>query len=245
MKKILFIATCFCVAMFFCVSVGGQAATLALIYKGPGACESGCAESAAEVARTAGLLPVFVGPDQLPNTDIFREAAVWIQPGGRSSVVFQHMNPILKKWITDFVYSGASYVGFCAGGFFSTSEIADRGQEGLGIIPGINRLYEESDLAVYQVDINWEGKLRNIYWEGGPYFVLPQSYPEDREAWPVAYYPNGSLAAVKARFGEGRAFVSGPHPEAPESWKRYYRLHDTDGSDWDLARAMIEWTLER
>jgi len=218
---------------------------IALVYKGPGACPEECSEAAADVARTAGLLPIFVGPNEMPTSDKFEQARVWIQPGGQSSVVFRNMNSTLKKWISDFVYTGGSYVGYCAGGFFSTTEIADRGQAGLGIIPGINRLFTERDENVYQVDINWEGQTRSLYWEGGPYFELPSSYPADREAWPVATYPNGSLAAVKARFGEGRAFVSGPHPEAPQSWKDSYGLEDRDGSDWDIAREMIVWTLER
>jgi glutamine amidotransferase-like uncharacterized protein len=40
--------------------------------------------------------------------------------------------------------------------------------------------------------------------------------PEPAET--VALYSDGSVAAVLAGYGKGKAFVSGPHPEATIDW---------------------------
>jgi hypothetical protein len=46
---------------------------------------------------------------------------------------------------------------------------------------------------------------------------------------------------VRASYGEGRVSVSGVHPEAPQWWRDYYKLQDSDGLDYDLAVGMIRW----
>src|SRR3954463_13790060 len=86
----------------------------ALVYKGPGSCEDGCSEAAALVAKLAGLHPVFVDPHPA-SADVFKNAAVWIQPGGKSRTVGATMSAELKSWIQNFVAAGGGYVGFCAG----------------------------------------------------------------------------------------------------------------------------------
>ncbi|MEO5669040.1 MAG: BPL-N domain-containing protein [Bdellovibrionota bacterium] len=217
---------------------------IALVYNGPGACDEECASSAADIARAEGLNPIFVGPHETPLAS-WSEASAWIQPGGKSSTVARSMSETLKNWIRNFVAGGGAYVGFCAGGFFSTAEIGDRGIAGLGIMPGLSRFYDVvPDKDVYMTELDWQGSKRHVYWEGGPHFVLPPPKPgEEVTAWPIATYSDGKIAAVEALYGKGRVSVSGPHPEAPESWKSYFKLEDPDGSDWDLARGMLRWAL--
>ncbi len=219
---------------------------IALVYRGPGACPENCAESAAEIARLEGLTPIFVGPHDSPQEN-WQRAAAWVQPGGKSSTVARTMSETLKEWIRTFVAHGAAYVGFCAGGFYSTTEISNRGVAGLGVMPGWTRFYDVRPTEdVYMTEVLWAGERRHVYWEGGPYFVLPESSPgEEPQAWPLAFYPDGKVAAAQALYGQGRVSVSGPHPEAPESWKIHYGLNDEDGSDWDLAREMLAWALAR
>jgi len=215
----------------------------ALIYSGPGACEEGCVEAAAEIARLEGYTPILVGADEKPQ-EFWASASAWIQPGGTSNDVARHMNPTLKSWIQNFVKEGAAYVGYCAGGFFSTADIGGRGIAGLGVMPGINRLYEARDENVYITEVTWNGKPRHVYWEGGPYFVLPETpVGQEPTVWPIATYPDGTVAAAQALYGKGRVSVSGPHPEAPTSWRSYYKLDDADGADLDLAREMLRWAI--
>ena len=77
----------------------------ALVYKGPGSCPEDCSKAAAEMARMAGMNPVYVGPDET-RAEIFNDAVVWIQPGGKSSEVSKTMNAILKQLIREFVFRG-------------------------------------------------------------------------------------------------------------------------------------------
>ena len=207
----------------------------ALVYRGPGSCEEHCSEAAALTAESAGFVAVFVGPDEV-RKEVFEDAKVWIQPGGMSSTVAQTMLPDLKANLKRFVAEGGAYVGYCAGGFLATPMIASRGIEGLGLLPGLNGMYVEPNEAMLY-DIQWNGKTRKMYWEGGPYFILG---PNDT-AEVTATYPNGQAASVRAPYGLGRVYVTGLHPEAPQDWRDYFKMQDTDGLDVDLAVEMIRW----
>lgn len=217
---------------------------IALVYKGPGSCVEDCSEAAAQMARLAGLTPVYVGPEET-RPEVFHDAVVWIQPGGKSSQVSKAMNPILKQRIREFVYSGGGYVGFCAGGFFATEWISDRGVNGIGVLPGQNELYENVKDDIELITLNWLGVSRKVYWEGGPYFILPDAKTISAAHYEVlAYYPNGQPATVSSRYGNGAVVVTGLHPESPDWWKHDgIELNDTDGDDFDLAVDMIQRSL--
>lgn len=214
---------------------------IALVYKGPGSCEEDCSEAAAEMARLAGLQPVYVGPEET-RPEIFNNAVVWIQPGGKSSKVSKTMNAALKQLIREFVYRGGGYVGFCAGGFYSTELISETGNPGLGMLPGKNHLYEEVQNEIELPTLNWMGVNRKVYWEGGPYFIPPESkelYSSNYQI--LALYPNGTPATVSSRYGQGAVVVTGAHPESPRWWKHDgVELNDDDGDDFDLAVDMIQ-----
>jgi hypothetical protein len=216
----------------------------ALVYKGPGSCDEGCSDAAALMAQKAGLNPVFVGPTEA-DSGVFKNAVVWIQPGGASRVVGQNMTEQLKGWIRDFVMSGGGYVGFCAGGFYATPKIGELQDPGLGLIPGASQLYREVPDGAEVLKIQWNGQARSLYWEGGPFFKVPATAVSDGTAEIIASYPDGTTASVRASYGLGRAYVTGLHPEAPQFWRNYFQLADPDGLDYDLAVDMIQWAKKR
>lgn len=223
----------------FSAAAAESAAGLALVYKGPGACEEECSESSAEIAKLAGLTPVFVGPDAV-DPKIFEGAVVWIQPGGKSSTVAKTMHPTLKENLKRFVAEGGGYVGFCAGGFFATAMVGSTENQGLGLLPGRSQLVDLEDPAV-MVDVTWGGNSRHLYWEGGPYFTF-----EKHEVVEItATYADGTAASARAAYGKGRVYVTGPHPEAPGFWREYFKLSDRDGLDEDLAKEMVVWASGR
>lgn len=213
----------------------------ALVYKGPGACDEGCSESAALMAEMAGFNPVFVGPGET-DSKIFDNAAVWIQPGGKSTAVGRAMIDGLKNRIRAFVRGGGGYVGFCAGGFYATERIGTTSDRGLGIIPGRTRLYKKVKGNAAVLDMSWSGSRRQVYWEGGPAFYPP---PSGAGLDITATYPDGSAANVRAIYGNGRVYVTGLHPEAPQAWFDYFKLSDADGLDHSLAVDMILWVTKR
>jgi glutamine amidotransferase-like uncharacterized protein len=218
---------------------------IALVYKGPGACDEGCSDAAALVAEMAGFKAVYVGPSE-KDPKLFERAAVWVQPGGQSSVVAKSMNPELKDLIRAFVKGGGAYVGFCAGGFYATDLIGTTGNKGLGLIPGRTELYHGvPDTGGAILDIQWGGVHREIYWEGGPAFYPTQSNSSTvgspgAGVEITATYPDGTAASVRATYGAGRVYVTGLHPEAPRAWRTFYHLNDADGLDYALAVKMLE-----
>jgi glutamine amidotransferase-like uncharacterized protein len=229
-----------------CVS-SAQAAQRALIYNGPGACSDGCYQAAYLMALKAGLDPVYVGAKALSAVTtkedavtLFKDVAVWIQPGGKSSIAMNSMTVQLKDTLKEFVNSGGGYVGFCAGAFAATDWVGTSNYRGLNFMPGRTEVYHTNQTAEI-IPLNWNGKTRYVYWEGGPFIDhIPEGKAEVR-----ATYPNGQIAAARSVYGKGRVYVTGLHPEAPQDWRDYYRLKDADGLDDDLVMEMINWVTAR
>lgn len=215
----------------------------AVIYQGPGACDS-CSTAAAAMAELAGFEPYFVGPND-SDPERFRDAGLYIQPGGTSLVVSRTMVEQLKQNIVSFVSQGGGYVGFCAGAFFATKEIRNEGVPGLGLFPGRSWLWNGVPDSPVITKILWGDQYRDLYWEGGPYMEISPDEIREGQVELVATYRDGSIAAARSHFGQGRVFVTGVHPEAPEAWRSGLREIDSDGVDWDLAVEMLQWVALR
>lgn len=222
-------------------------APIALVYSGPGACAEDCVTGAAAAAKAAGFTPKLVGPQALTSAStsdqvraLFENARVWVQPGGKSRIVAQNMNPRLKAELVSFVRTGGGYVGFCAGAFLSTPIIGSTGVEGLGLLPGKTWPYDPAParpgLSFSMLKLDWQGSHRYVYFEGGPYL-----FDLDPSVEVTSRYADGAIAAARASVGLGRIYVSGPHPEAPLWWAQVDRVADPDGSDQVLAVEMIRW----
>ncbi|MGE3975479.1 MAG: BPL-N domain-containing protein [Bdellovibrionales bacterium] len=212
------------------------AGNIALIYKGPGACVEECSEASALIAKMAGLEPRYVGPNET-DPAIFNNAKIWIQPGGFSVDASLAMRPALKKNLVSFVENGGAYVGFCAGGFLATSMIGRSEYPGLGFVPGSTRYFNEVDENGIMVNVNWKGKTRHLYYEGGPRFDVPQNSGVQI----LSRYADGSVESLQTTYGLGRVAVTGTHPEAPLSWRQSFGLTDRDGLDLDIAVELVRW----
>lgn len=239
------------------VAGGVQSRPLAMVYSGPGSCDSGtpdgCSESAARLAQHAGFQVIFVGPEGKEAEGFWEKAKLWIQPGGRARIQVLTMTAELKNKIRSFVSAGGGYVGFCAGGFLATQHFGWVDTEepknsfeadGLGLLPGNSRYYERFDGELTKeklakvIPTTWRGQRRSVYWELGPYFdasTIQNGVVLD------ASYEDGRGLAVRSHFGAGKVAVTAFHPEAPESWYRYYGLTDGDGVDHDIALEMMGW----
>lgn len=219
-----------------------KAKTVALVYEGPGACPEDCAKAAADTAKLAGFTPKMVGPNALTSSStpeqiaaLFQDAAIWVQPGGKSTKAYEAITPTLREALIAFVKNGGGYVGFCAGAFITTDEIGTTGKKGFGIFPG--RTAPLGTGSHFET-VNWEGKTRGIYFEGGPYMY---NMPPSVEV--TAVYDDGkTIASARTTFGNGRVYITGPHPEAPEWW---LENEDADGSDRDLAIGMMKWAAQQ
>jgi len=195
---------------------------IALVYGGPGVLTGtgDTLEMAKVVAGQAGFQVITVtGP--VPTATL-NSASVWVQPGGPNLYADSFMNGNgMANQVRDFVRRGGGYVGFCGGAFSAMNN--------LKLIPGSASNLSES---TGKIPINWLGAIRYIHFEGGPYLKLTDPASEI-----VGTYANGSVAAARAYYGNGKVFISGVHPEANKYWPPTY---DPDGLDQDLAIGMIQ-----
>ncbi|WP_238012424.1 BPL-N domain-containing protein [Dactylosporangium sp. AC04546] len=212
----------------------------ALVYRGP-ATLPGCAEAVAGLLRASrwGFDVQYVGPgEELPVSGLaLAGAAVYAQPGGGElSRGYRHLRRH-RAAIRSYVHGGGRYLGFCLGGYLAGAT------PGFDLLPGDTDQYIASPRATVAstgdtlVEVAWRGRRRTLYFQDGPYFWVRPS----AGATVVATYPNGTNAAVVARFGAGWVGVVGPHPEATSDWFSDAGLPASFGQDLglDLVDAVM------
>ncbi len=240
-----------CLGFSFSFLASAQARPLAFIYSGDGSCPEGCSNAAAQMAIQAGYKAIFIGPQDITEKStpesiqhFFDGVKIWIQPGGQSRQAYEAMNRKLKEALLNFVFTGGGYVGFCAGAFITTHQIGTTGTPGFSIFPGstapLIAAPARPELEFSIEEVQWSGKSRAIYFEGGPYL-----YDLPPEVEVMATYADGKVAAARTNFGLGHVYISGPHPEAPKWWSSSDRVMDRDGNDHDLAVSMIKWAAQK
>ncbi|MFL0026020.1 BPL-N domain-containing protein [Streptomyces sp. NBUL23] len=214
---------------------------LAVIYDGPQGCPD-CAPSIAKVLRKAPQHFRVRYVKAAPKASDLAGAKLYVQPGGGSDLErtwrdLKGSAGVVRTWVRN----GGGYLGLCFGAY-----LAGR-HPGFGLLPGDTNGYIDSPSTTVPdgrdtvVPVKWKGKPRHMYFQDGPAFYLN----EDADADVLATYPNGDAAVVVAPYGKGRVGVSGPHPEADESWYAEKGLHNPDGILFDLAHELIEATTGR
>lgn len=214
---------------------------LALIWRGPGVCQPACGISAAQAARGAGYrtLSVFPGFAGAQAEARFAEAAVWIQPGGKSVIAAGAMGTDLITRLRRFIGDGGGYVGFCAGMFITTDEVGTSGKPGFGIVPGRTELYLKSDPPSYMIPITLDSKrVTRILYAGGPMLHVNERELEALGGRVTARYSDGAIAGVFVPFGLGKVSVIGTHPEAAWWWKLASGSLDFVSERW-IVREML------
>jgi glutamine amidotransferase-like uncharacterized protein len=210
----------------------------ALIYNGPASAED-CPEAAAAIAESVGLKVKFVSNlGDLPN--LLKNTAVFIIGGTQDDLtpLVKAFTPKVTEALKDYLRNGGRYLGICGGGFMASTGWRE-GQtlvKGLGIIPAQSKVYRD-DFKARIIPIRWQGKTRPMYSKAGPSFQLVNG---PGEVQVIAYYEDGSIAALMSSYGKGKLAVCGPHPEAPPSWKD----EAADGYKWtsstDLAMDFLK-----
>lgn len=209
----------------------------ALVYNGPASAED-CPEAAAAIAKRAGLPVVFIADiGKLPG--LLSGAAVFIigGTGDDLSPLTRAFTPTVSAALKEYIGKGGRFLGLCGGGFMASTGW-DEGKlrmNGLGLIPAACNVYKD-DFEARIIPIRWKGAVRQMYFKAGPYFI-PAKDASGVEV--VATYEDGSPAALVSALGKGKVAVSGPHPEARETWPEEAK----NGSRWvssaDLAVQML------
>lgn len=223
---------------------GQDSKNLVLIYKGPGSCVDGCSEAAAEIPTSLGYEVKFITPNEI-TPEIFKNAILWIQPGGNAIDASLTMGKAKLQLIRNFIWNGGAYVGFCAGAFLADKTVDDDGKvEGLGIIPVVSYYapIDSNDDMGTMTWITWNGRRRHIFFNGGANFSVEKN--DSRVKIIARFDVDGSPSTIQNRYGQGNVVVSGAHPEATTAWKTEGNLKDLDGSDIDLAQDMVRRALK-
>lgn len=180
------------------------------------------------------------------SSDSFRNYRLLVWPGGDSNVMTKGLSATTRGKIRNAVLvNGLNYVGFCAGAWMAVGPPPWRGGSpiwGLSIVNGnyLKQYFPEgvTSVAAMVATTFPDGSTRDLVWWGGPY--LPS-----QTGSVIAKYPNGSTAAMETQAGNGYVVLTGLHPEAPQDWRDYIGLVDSDGLDMDFAWSLIESALKR
>jgi glutamine amidotransferase-like uncharacterized protein len=229
----------------------GGFSSLALVYKGPGACDENCAEAAGKVALMAGYQVQYVHPGEITPA-LLETADLWVQPGGDALDVRAAISNNEFYAIKNFVANGGKYLGFCAGAYLATKFIDDALTiPGFDFIPGDSEDYVKGDKTPRLETIVWHGVRRELYFQDGPSFIIQPGHEDVVKAT----YLNGKPAIIFTPYMRGYVALSGPHPEALGRWMKADGLlehnqgrrwknplvNDNDQADADIALEMIDW----
>ncbi|MBN1969311.1 MAG: hypothetical protein JXR48_03825 [Candidatus Delongbacteria bacterium] len=124
----------------------------------------------------------------------------------------------------------------------------------LGVFSGmavgpIPEIYTDPDFGMCEIrlDLNHavnygEPLSHKIMYYNGPYF--DSDYPFDTIA---TYAIGGKASIIGSNYGNGRVFLTGPHPEWEEDDSRdgvsYFDSFDDDGSEWNMMKNAVNWCL--
>jgi len=171
-------------------------------------------------------------------------AIAW--PGGYAGYQSESLTGETRQRIRQAVRErGVGFVGFCAGTFIAVTPEGKDGQApdygfsliGSGdLLPYYYLEDEGTDTAMVQGKFA-DGTTRDLVWWGGP--VVP-AFPGGVIARYAAPGHESEPMISQTWAGNGFVVLSGPHPEAPQSWRDKLGLEDSDGLDWDLAWKLID-----
>ena len=213
----------------------------ALIYNGPTA-DQASTEAISSVVQQLGLTVRYIANlDDLPTQ--LGEAKVFIIGGTDDDVepLLQRFTPALRTTLKTYLRQGGRYLGICGGAYLASLgwPEEDRFVEGLALVPAQSDGYDQ-DFEAKIYPVTWLGETRQMYYQAGTSFALAES-PESVAR--LAYFEDRQLAALMSTFGAGKVAVSGPHPEAPDSWRAEALRGDQMDRNIDLALQLLRELL--
>ena len=216
---------------------------VAVVYRGPAACE-GCAESAAALVRQSPLRfqVSFIGPaeDRPLTADGLSGVSLYVQPGGDGSVddAVAALGLPAAEALREYVATGGRYLGFCMGAYLAGSD------PGLGLLePGDTRQYSQTPGALVTgpeeavIELLWEGSASYHYVQD-PAVILPSGVSGERV---LSTFTNGTANALVRPYHDGWVAVVGSHPEAERDWYTDgLWKQDLDGLDHAQGLELID-----
>jgi putative intracellular protease/amidase len=199
------------------------------IYDGGGSSKAGVEKVSQAVTAIPGSTVTLVPPAEMGTVDLKAFDAV-VFCGGSASVQAKNIGESGLNNVREFVRGGGGYVGICAGaylactgfdwslGILNARTVSNKWRRGTGYM----------DVEMVQPGGQWLGEVKGnfkVRYNNGP-IIKPDAHPDIPAYTPVALFrsevaENGSPAGVmvdspaaaSGSFGQGRVFISSPHPE--------------------------------
>lgn len=216
------------------------------IYADVGTSEVGVASLLVAVEQHLGRKALPIKAQDILSGSLAEYAAL-IVPGGADLPYCERLNGAGNRAIRQFVENGGLYVGICAGAYYGCREIAFTGADydvfgsrELGFFPGLakgslpqltgERYYDETVQSKAIVPLTFtNGETADFYYHGGCCFEPASGQNSENFYEPLAFYPNGELAVVSGKIGQGNYLLSGVHFELQaEAYQRYVLEKTTD-----------------
>ena len=170
-----------------------------------------------------------------------------------------------KAKIHDFISAGGGYIGICLGAVYASDNsnfwnnqiqlgadelhldlfpgVAVSGQEEIapqGPMPLMTGVNISDD--THPIADSLPAKMRIVYYPGSPHL---QPYDNANVTIIARYEMTENPAMVALNYGNGRVFLSGPHPEIEVDSDRdgsdaFQSLSD-EGSEWPLLLEAMKW----
>ena len=150
-------------------------------------------------------------------------------PGGRDLPYLSSLGTVGCKRIRDFVHSGGSYLGICAGAYFASGFVEFQkggiyevlGDRLLRFFPGSavgpalsSELFDyQSHSSAIASTLLFDGERLKTYYHGGCYFKDAMKYPSIETIATYDEMENKESAVICLKLGTGRAVLSGVHFE--------------------------------
>lgn len=204
------------------------------IYAGPGASKQSLIQTVSAIEPFVQNYEIrYLFPEQLITENWEKEAALLIVPGGADTPYTRALNGAGNQKIRSYVEKGGSFLGICAGSYYSGAYVdfgkgtplEVQGDRELSLFPGIVRgpalaAYDyQNESGARAATITWKdtsglqkGDLFTVYYNGGGYFV--DASTKDRTTVLASYEGEGEFPAIiECRVGAGKAILSGVHFE--------------------------------
>ena len=234
------------------------------------------AVAGARMLEYAGAEPVMIDAQDIKNGALDKLDAVYF--GGGYAVAYKaYFDPLADK-IRKFVKKGGAYIGMCAGAYYACNDIKWEGTvyeynldlqdsktgriRATGMISDMTKNPDHMGLCNIRAtdpDFAWNNQSFKVLYFLGPYF---EKLKDKVDVVAVYDYDQGKAdekpAMIKYKYGKGRVFLSGPHPEYEETrtieesrdWVigdnygdanlQGIPMHDPD-SEWDLMADILAW----
>ena len=206
------------------------------VVQGSGICDM-CSLSLFDIAKSAGFDVSYITASEITNGALGPNiAAVMFGGGDDPKVLADALKETGMNNIKNYIQNGGKYFGVCMSGFFAGNFFYNPKDNnitypGLALYPGypngLDPLPGVTDANASRMEkVAWKDKgitkTYDLYYQDGPSFVLDN--PNDSRVDVVGRYRNNSIASLFTNYGNGRVFVTGPHPEAPEGWFSFHKI---------------------